>query len=601
MEQKKNVSFDDVKDKTKQAIADYAQDKFGKGKGNRNGKFKSKRRGKGRGPLMSRGTRFNDVSYYTKNKSITEAFCNLPFSWIVANPLVNLSTELTLKIPAIVSYMIDWVSTLGTPMPNVFPPSGDDTDIIDQVATIIYSQMRRSNSGSTNGVEHVDVIISNLIASIDICVNVHYLHRIFKVANTFSWKNRLVPKYIFEHHFGMDYDDFIANQANYRGEFNTVIAMARTIRTLADFPFINAIMDEFNNIFKDSDTDNGREQLILSVKPLHHIYDARGTQSAPGGCVRLMTVGDVYPSMIDYADRLMWTGTPVESRPAKIKFKVYLDILRAQINALITDNDFNLIQADIEKAFGEQSGYIVVDPITDVDTITPIYSGEFNLMFKNGKFCAPGHSDSNNTWEMEVVNAPNGSDMTYLRNNAIVNTIYQTHDEEGGKTKLRAALFWKANFNHTQLSNNEILNILNMEADKPSCDEIVIATRFKHTSRIVLGSDLQAAGVPEEYLSDSAYYHAPCNCSNFICFGGNITYVETTSTTCYIRYTPWNNVSSSVPVLLLALEHPPVFMSSSGQLYDNINNIRGIENSELYPIQKSCFLSLWNLPSRTNL
>lgn len=598
---KEQITKEDVANRVKGKFQEYANAKFGKGKGGNKSGRKDKQ--------INRGKRFNDVGYYTKNKSITEAFANLPFSWIVGNPIVNLQRDINLKIPAIVSYMIDWVANLNSSLDNDGSiQTGNEADIIDQVATIIYAQMRRSNSGSTNNIEHVDVLISNLIASIDICVNVHYIHRMFKVANTFSWRNRLIPNYIFKHHFNIDYDDFISNQANYRGEFNVIVAMARTIRTLADYPFINAIMDEFDNIFKDSDTDNGREQLILSVKPLHHIYDPKGTEGAPGGMVRLMTIGDLTDTGTPATNaRVIWTGVhPVRSGiayadSAPLKFSILLDILRAQINALINDTDFNLIQADIEKAFGEQSGYIVVDPVSSDNTITPVYSGEFNTMFKNGKFHLPAYQvEEQDNWNFRVSEYSFGC-VGSVKAKAIVNTVYQSHDENAGTVKIKYMLGWAAAMGDFDTNVNTRLNLLNLEADDPSVDEVVIATRFKHIVNTMRGDYLITLGVPNDIVDADTRYIVPFACSNFVCWGGNVTYVDTTATGTSINLSKWSNTTFELPYLLLGLEHPPVYIDDSGVMYDNVNNIRGISDSELFPVQKACFLSLWNLPDKTNI
>jgi len=597
----KGISKDEIKDRVRGKFNDYAGKKFKHGKRN----FPKRGNGKQSSSQISKGTPFNDISYYTKNKTITEAFTNLPFSWIVGNPIINLAKDLTIKVPAIVSYMVDWVANLSPSLSGLTTEGDTESDVLDQVATIIYAEMRRSNSGSTNGIEHVDVLISNLIASIDICVNIHYLHRMFKIANTFSWRNRLIPNYIFKHHFNLDYDDFIANQANYRGELDTVVAMARTIRTLADYPFINAIMDEFDNIFKDSDTDNGREQLILSVKPLHHIYDATGTEDAPGGMVRLMTMKDIGATEPTTQNRILWTGVPSSSSklpaPKLTKFSLYIKILKAQINALITDTDFNLIQADIEKAFGDQSGYIVVDPVTEVQTITPIYSGEFNTMFKNGKFHFPAYqSDEQDEWGYRNASHTGVGVAASLDAQTIINTVYQLHDADGS-TRLKYLMAWARAFEDLPTNNNLRLNLLNLEADKPSTDEIIIATRFKHVPQTYSGSGLVAAGVPASFVKDTEAYFVPKSCSNFICWGGNITVLTTTSTGVEISVQSWCNTTFIIPSVLLGLENPPLFLNEEGVVHDNINNIRGVSESELQPIQKACFLSLWNLPSKTNI
>lgn len=562
-----------------------------KGNGNKRKPFnKSRKFG-----LSKKGVRFNDISYYMKNKSITDAFAKLPFSWIVGNTMTN--TNQQIAFPAIVSYLIDWMASTDSAAHLIGEESyleSKSGDILNQVATIIYTQMRRANSGSTNNIEHTDVLISNLLASIDLLVNAHYVNRIFKIANTFSWRNRLIPQSIFEDHLSIDYEDFIDNQANYRGRYNTLIAQAKTIRTLADFPFINAIMDEFNNIFKDSDTDTGRESYIISVKPFHHIFDPVGLSDFPGGMIRLVKVGDL--NLTDYdpdVNKIVVTGVKSEGVKA-IKFSVLLDIMQAQINALITDNDFNTIQADIEKAFGEQSGYIVIDPVTSDSTITPIYSGEFNMMFENGKFMP---------WE------PNALDITTVENDSggfvraanpdnIRHHIVQKND--GTRTNLYTFVWFKTLINPANLPRNLNLNIVNMDTLDPSVEDIVIATRFKRFTKVVDSQTLQS--LPDSMKPvPGIRVMVPYACSNFMCWGGNVTVIKTGADNVSKQLSTWDNLTDAIPNILLALEHHPLFINSNGMVYSNVNNMRGVTESELRPIQDSCFLSLWNLPSKTNI
>jgi hypothetical protein len=200
---------------------------------------------------------------------------------------------------AVTSFMVDCLLSdedTGYLAPAVIEeetvPTNLSRNILNQVATIIYTTMRRSNAGATNDIEPVDVITSNLLASIDINANAVSMRRVFRIANTFNWKNRLLPRILFNH-LGIDYDDFIANQAAYRGRFNTLVALARTIKTLTGFPFINAYIAEFENVFKDAETDTGREQLWLPVKGVHHIYNPVGTEDHPGGSVRVLRQSDL--------------------------------------------------------------------------------------------------------------------------------------------------------------------------------------------------------------------------------------------------------------------------------------------------------------------
>lgn len=561
------------------------------------------------------GKEFNDVSWYTKNKTITEAFAKLPFNYIVGNTIPSLKSGWRHPIPAIVSYNVDWAASVASSRKlSAISDINSITNVIDLVAMIIYGNMRRNNSGSTNNIEYLDVLVSNLVASIDIYANVHYIHRIFRTANTYSWKNRTIPKYIFSDHWGIDYEDFIRNQALYRGRFDTLVAKAQTIRTLANFPFIDAIKAQFTDIFKDTDTDTGREEIIVSAKPFHHIYDPEGSSANPGGMVRLVQVKDVpeWDSVYTASKTaVVYTGTPrnATERSNPIKMQHLLSILDAQINALITDSDFNLIQADLEKAFGDSSGYIVVDPVTEVSPISPVYSGEFMTMFHNGLFY-----DLPNTGE-EL----NSNGLKTYKANAYINIVYQEHAGDG-RTSLRTDIGWWSNTTTSDTNGKEGYDAANrfidIDVDDPSVEDVVIMTRFRSAMKSGYGADTDTwkATYPTTVDATKTDLLIVVAGSNFITWGGNITVIQTSGLTVTNDvFFKWNNTKAyNLSQLgsfidrnrqaLYTIEKCPMLPLTDNQgMFGEINNIRLLPESEMLPIHEACFLSLWNLPERTNI
>lgn len=609
-----------------------------KGKGKRRKYSGSGRRGSGRN---GSGVNFNDVAYYMRNPKIAEAFGKLPFNYIVGNKPGNFSGYATL--PAISSYGVDWTI-------NPVNIDGSDTsvkDILNEVATIIYGTMRRHNSGSTNGIEHVDVIVSNLIAGIDILANAVYAGRLFKIANTYSWRNRLIPRVLFKH-LGIDYDDFIANQANYRGRLNTLLAEAKTIKVLHNYPFVDAILSEYSKVFKDSETDTGREQIMISAKYFHHIYDPVGTQTNPGGSVRLLKLKDMWPTAS--ADNHIVLTAPVfkpntrgttgaSSGPGYLhKFSLLLDIMNVQIQALVTDSDFNLIQADLEKAFGETGNYLTVDSITSDETFQPEYSGEFWDMVHNGRFipmdliknCPIGKSSADQIsykWASGSFN-----NMLYTVPNYFANSVYQVHDEDTGRVKLAAWMHIcvpaQQIIDDTSLVGTSFRGILDSQKDDPSVEDVFIMTRFKsfYSSKANKTRMVDAGCPPELLPNDSQFdtHHVlvPEAQSNFIVFGGLTTSVEfqTNSNVGYEWWSDWDNLRvigvantdfglTRAPFALMGYEHRPLqayetvhatgTMPPQQILLNEINNIRNLTSEELYNIHNTAFLSLWSLPELT--
>lgn len=564
-----------------------------------------KGKGKGREERnYKRGVQFNDVSWYTKNPSITKSFANLPFNYLVGAvlPIPNNGVA-GISLEALVSFGVDWLpATMNSK--KIDGKIADQQSILDQVATIIYTSMRRSNAGATNDIEYVDPVISNLLASIDILVNSVSMRRVFKIANGFSWKNRSYPRKIFTEHLGLDYDDFVKRQAEYRGRFNTLVALARTIKTLSNFPFVNAICAEFENIFKDSDTDTGRESLLIPVKYWHHIYDPVGTVDNPGGSVRIMKFSDISGMSAGTAALCTAVGT------APRKFEVDLMILEKQISVLINDGDFNLIQADLEKAFGEQSSYMVIDAVPDSEEpMKPIYSGEFMSMFHNGNFIPLPALQT-------TTNLPGHNITCTAQANTYVNTVGQWHAEDGGEIKMlnlfRISYYGNASRGDEIFGSDAVP--LDSEADVPTDSDIVVMTRYKN--HFIKGDidDVDTTYPLSELPSGRSWNtYIPACTSNFVIFGGRVTrYIYYSSGLVEDKTTSWANSSLNTNAKLWQVKHRPIFKvltsdpgsSLMNPIYEyqtDLNNIRLLSPTELLAIQQSCFLSLWDLPSRTSI
>lgn len=603
MNKKKNRAFkaqtDKITDsKAKQAVATSTIKQFNGKRNFRKSKFKD--------PLSKdSGKMFNDVSYYTKNPGILDAFGKMPFNFILGNSLFSQNNTRPITIGGIFSFCVDYL--LSSVNIGESTNSNNVTSILDQVTTIVYTQMRRANAGATNDIEPLDVIISNLLASIDILANAVYCNRLFRIANSFAWKNRMIPRELFTH-MGIDYDDFIANQALYRGQYNTIVAQAKTIRTLAEFPFINAYMAEFSSIFKDEDTDTGREQIIFPMKGFHHIYDPVGTQDHPGGTIRYMDKRDI-TGIADDAGQTLYTGyyrTIDSESPVLMKFSVLLDIMRKQIEALITDADFNLIQADIEKAFGDQSGYIEVDSITESDVIEPIYSGEFMSMFHNAII-----HRSPAVW-LQVNGTSDAENRQFLGKNYYVNTIYQRSNQGVNESKVGYHFHVVDASVIAYDGNHSECNLIDTNINDPTPEDIVIMTRYKTNLLSVQQTD-----IPADFRFTAVGQNLPCvprAASNFITFANcfSYTYETPVNRTVTIKRsfsfvnTQSYTIGTSDVLPYFNMNHYPILWNASGTngqitYLIQLNNVKWLSFNELEAVNLACFLSLWNLPAKTNI
>lgn len=591
-------------------IAKEKVTKFGDKPGRKSGRFGKGKFGNGRGPNGSRGGKgsnykgkacFNDISWYNKNQTITNAFAKLPFNQIVGIKIPGL-TGVKLSMASIVSYLVDWVANLD----SISTSTQYAQTILDQVKTIIYTDMRRANSGSTNQIEPIDVMTSNLIAAIDILCNSAYISRFFRIANSFSWKNRLIPRELFKH-AGIDYDDFVANQANYRGRFDILVAYAKTIRVLAKYPFVYAAIAEFDRIFKDEDADTGREQIMMSVKAWHHIYDPVGTTTHPGGTIRLLTVQDAINAGIEQptGSNVADTYVTIGDGTNVVKFSVLLNIFEHQIRMLIEDADFNLIQADLEKAFGDSSGYYETDLVReDVSPVTIEFNPEFRDMVHNGIF-------------LKKPTITSGTKGSYSVFGVYENKIYQLPGGGGSGTRFgfENHIYYGDGAYETVCDDyivgngKYILGMIDSNQNEPGTDEVIITTRYKSCFRKVLGTGVPVDTQRRGGTPATDNYYRTINSSNFIVFGHLITTIrQETDDSLSVFTQDWYNVSNSLTrgiYMLTNLNHYPMILPYDSVLGSvpmfQLNNVRWVKEEELNGINNSCFLSLWNLPDKTNI
>lgn len=336
-----------------------------------------------------KGKNYNDTSWYTKNAQLVVDTANLPFNQPLNEPVAVVDGKYNTGQPMLMSFAHDWLV--------------GNTDTLTVAARAIWADVRKVNSGSTN-YEGSD-ILSIIIAAADVFINIKWLSSFFGIYSYFNARNKAMPRILFES-ANIDYDDFVRNLANYRARFNKLLLQARTITIPKKYPWIEAALALYCNLFKDEDTDTGREQLYFVNKAafyhlVHNDEDASyevspftwadyckfkyGEDTEPAGSPAITASGrSTTPDQFEYStivDDAVITGSAAQGR-MPIAFDFYLDILEAQITHIITDETANIIQGDIFKAFGETSAY-TTGQIDASFEIKPQYSEEFGWYLHN--------------------------------------------------------------------------------------------------------------------------------------------------------------------------------------------------------------------------
>lgn len=318
-------------------------------------KWSKKDRKKG---FKYKGVKANDPAWHGKNSQIVKDLCSYPFNHMQGFPvrLGHKETKGKYYIPSLQVFGFDWFAGV----------SKDFKSMLNTAATNIWEFVRGRNSGATN-YQASDIFTNIVIGALDIVSSVQAFTRAFGCTRIFSVYNRLSPRQFIES-MGIDYDDFNSNIAAYRGRFNLLIAKASALVLPKQFPLYDWVGSMFSNIYKDADTETGREQLYMFTKKVFHIFDSKGSPN--GGRVRIMTWKDVQGSGFT-TDKQIFLDA---KRP--MKFSLLLDVLESQINAIVTDEDCNIIMGDLIKAYGSEAKFWSLRPVTEDELSGPVYSEE---------------------------------------------------------------------------------------------------------------------------------------------------------------------------------------------------------------------------------
>lgn len=283
----------------------------------------------------------NDPKWYYKNEQWLKDAASIPFNRALGLPLPY-AQDVETVIPGILT--MEYHS-----LPGV---SKDGVSAINVCARAIYQFVRHYNSGSKN-YEAVDLMLYILGYS-DIIARISYIRRTLDFVYTYAQQNRYFAKAITEA-CGFDYDDAVANAANYRSQLNNAIAKINAFAVPKDFTYIKRRWHINETIYADS-PDVERSQLYAYVPDGYYEYD----QTTPPGRLKFYKVG---------------VGT-------KIKLSKYMEYLNNSINKLITSEDANVMSGDILKAYGEGNVYQLAY-YTPVLNMKPVYNRDMILQIMN--------------------------------------------------------------------------------------------------------------------------------------------------------------------------------------------------------------------------
>lgn len=289
----------------------------------------------------------NDLSWYNRTPQVLKDACNISFNQPlgttidlgngVTNPTIQSNTSGT--VPGILTF-------------DVIPGIGKCVTAQDApniASKAIYSFVRHANSG------HANYDSSDLMLYILALDSAYYMYawgvRAYKTYSMVSQRNRFLPEYLISAE-GFDYNDFLANIANFRSYLNECAIRLKAFAVPRDIPLFARHAWLFSGVWSDSD-DIGKAQFYMYRPAGYYTYKERIKSGTP-------TPG-----------YLAWTDLGNQSVSFQFhSFAAYRTAMEAIIQPLVSSEDIGIMSGDILKAYGESNLYQLA-MVTETDVLIP--------------------------------------------------------------------------------------------------------------------------------------------------------------------------------------------------------------------------------------
>lgn len=310
---------------------------------------------------------YNDISWYSHNPQMLKDAASFSFNaplgnQLPANSMFNAPTG---------SVTIDWNQSDSVPglyvlwyMPCI-GVSNTSTSPANLAAQNIYSYVRYMNSGAKN-YDQADLMLY-LLAMDSIYIAWNWVKRIYGYARTYNPLNRYMPR-VYAAADGIDFDDLIANLADYRMMLNSMASRISSFCVPAVMPLFIRHSWLTSNIYMDSD-NNKAQQYMLRPSSL---YKYSETTSKYGG--------ELIPQAM------------TSSTPQKLG-DIITNVITPLLDAIAYSEDIGVMSGDILKAYGQERLFKVT-PVEPDYIVEPVYNEEVLNQIHNSTL-VPGLTNNN--------------------------------------------------------------------------------------------------------------------------------------------------------------------------------------------------------------
>ena len=334
--------------------ANAGQDKMDRGTmgNNRSRDRRSKNRNKNRGSQGNtrdpKGN--NDATWYASNPQLLLDAAKIPFSWANGTS-IDLGNPVTDQLPSKGKFVIPGICTIST-APSVGYTNGS-TSPVNVAANSIYSYIRAANSGSKN-YDAPDLMIYLLTMS-QCYAYINFMQRVYGCMTLFSMRNRYLPYALIEAQ-GVDYTNLQSQLANFRYHINMFIDKVSSFAVPSDMTFFAQQAFIYSNIYVEGE----------SVKDQLYMYKPYGFWR-----YKLNTDGS---GMLEFVS--------MSSISSKWTVQNFIDFGESLLANIISDEDFNIMNGDIIKAYGT-NGIMKLATLPEYYPIVPVYNKTVLEQMKN--------------------------------------------------------------------------------------------------------------------------------------------------------------------------------------------------------------------------
>ena len=308
--------------------------------------------------IKGKGKR-NDAAWYNENAQLVADAASLSYQTALGAQLpVTYDVDLNTSGSQSNLQALPGVCVLGT-MHTIGTTNGGVQSVANIASQSIYTEIRKANSGARN-YDVPDLMM--YLLSADSLYSYHaWMRRIYGIMTTYNPHNWYTP-YTLLKALNVDYDDFVANLADFRQYINTFAVRANTFAVPRGIFLYERHYWMYSTVFKDADVPKAGLYLYSPI--------ALPTYSESSGVTSLELTyisGTTGGSVGDMA-RLAFNGGNSNAIGFGLKVKDVIDKGNALLQAMVANADVGTMSGDVRKAY---------DSLFELDFVSDNYTQDF--------------------------------------------------------------------------------------------------------------------------------------------------------------------------------------------------------------------------------